>query len=145
MTKYTFLAVMTIAGFASCKSEKQATTASADETTQVADTLRYDNEVHLKNVRQLTFGGDNAEAGKGRTTCSYFLPGNESIIYASTHLADDNCPPEPKRREDGKYVWPIYESFDIFTADLEGNIINQLTDTPGYDAEPTVSPKGDKI
>jgi len=154
------------------------------------DGLTYPKEKHFKNVRQLTFGGDNAEAywsfdnkqlvfqatnkkwgvecdqiyimdiedsfpegkqakmvstGKGRTTCSYFMPGNESIIYASTHLVNENCPPVPERREDGKYVWPIYESFDIFTADLDGNILKRLTDTPGYDAEPTVSPKGDKI
>lgn len=152
--------------------------------------LLYPNEKHLKNMRQITFGGDNAEAywsfddkqlvfqstnnawgvecdqiyvmdanesfadgkqakmlstGKGRTTCSYFMPGNQSIIYASTHLVDEACPPVPERRADGKYVWPIYESFDIFTADLDGNILKQLTDTPGYDAEPTVSPKGDKI
>ncbi|MBF25503.1 MAG: hypothetical protein CMP49_03170 [Flavobacteriales bacterium] len=83
--------------------------------------------------------------GFGRTTCSYFLPGDTLIIYASTHLSDSLCPPEPKRREDGKYVWPIYESFDIFIADLNGNIVNQLTDSPGYDAEATLSPLGDKI
>jgi len=155
-----------------------------------AGELKYSKEIHLKNIRQLTFGGDNAEAywsfddkylvfqannekwgvecdqiyymdptkemtaetthpllstGKGRTTCSYFLPGNKEIIYASTHLANDACPPTPERRTDGKYVWPIYESFDIFTADLNGNLLKQLTDTPGYDAEPTVSPKGDLI
>ncbi len=82
--------------------------------------------------------------GYGRTTCSYFLPGDTTIVYASTHLADSACPPTPERTN-GKYVWPIYESFDIFTADLEGNIIAQLTDEPGYDAEATVSPQGDKI
>ena len=154
------------------------------------DTMKFEEEVHLKNVRMLTNGGDNAEAywsfddknlvfqakneawgtecdqiyffnpendniissvpkllstGKGRTTCSYFLPGDNSIVYASTHLADENCPPEPDRREDGKYVWPIYESFDIFTADLEGNILTQLTNEPGYDAEATVSPDGNLI
>ncbi|HRF19694.1 MAG TPA: hypothetical protein PK977_16080, partial [Chitinophagaceae bacterium] len=27
-----------------------------------ADTLRYPEETHLKNIQQLTFGGDNAEA-----------------------------------------------------------------------------------
>jgi len=35
------------------------------ETTTVAentDTLRYEEEKHLANIRQLTFGGDNAEA-----------------------------------------------------------------------------------
>ena len=81
---------------------------------------------------------------KGRTTCSYFLPDNKHIVYASTHLVDDACPEVPLR-EDGNYVWPVYDSFDIFVADLEGNITAQLTSEVGYDAEPTVSPQGDKI
>jgi Tol biopolymer transport system component len=92
----------------------------------------------MKNMPQLL------STGKGRTTCSYFLPGDSTIVYASTHLVDTACPAVPERN-DGKYVWPIYESFDIFTADLEGNIVAQLTNEPGYDAEATVSPKGDKI
>ena len=145
---------------------------------------------YLKNIKQLTFGGNNAEAywsfddsklvfqsdfakwgnscdqmfyldwqkddlskntptrlstGLGRTTCAYFLPGDKTIVYASTHLVDPACPPVPERRADGKYVWPIYPSFDIFTADLKGNILSQLTKEEGYDAEATVSPKGDKI
>jgi len=83
--------------------------------------------------------------GKGRTTCSYFLPGDTTILYASTHLAGDECPLKPAPRADHKYVWAIYDSFDIFITDLKGNIIKQLTNTPGYDAEATVSPKGDKI
>ena len=83
--------------------------------------------------------------GLGRTTCSYFLPGDSTIVYASTHLGSKACPPVPEKREDGKYVWPIYSDFDIFVADLEGNIIQQLTDYEGYDAEATVSPEGDKI
>jgi Tol biopolymer transport system component len=82
--------------------------------------------------------------GKGRTTCSYFLPGDSTVVYASTHLAGDDCPESP-RNVDGKYVWPIFPSFDIFVADLNGNIIQQLTDNPGYDAEATVSPDGQKI
>lgn len=157
---------------------------------QSTDTLKYEQEKHLANVTQLTFGGDNAEAywsfdqsklsfqatneewnapcdqiylydlstpltpgevpkristGKGRTTCAYFLPGDTTILYASTHLEHDTCPPVPEREPGGKYVWPIYEAFDIFVADLDGNIIKQLTNSPGYDAEATVSPKGDKI
>ncbi len=83
--------------------------------------------------------------GLGRTTCSYFLPGDSTILYASTHLNNENCPPVPEKRADGKYIWPIYSSFDIFIADLNGNILKQLTDFEGYDAEATVSPKGDKI
>ena len=147
--------------------------------------VHYKLEKHLMNVRQLTFGGDNAEAyfsfdnskitfqatnekwnvpcdqiylsrldhftpsllstGKGRTTCSYYLAGDTTVLYASTHLSGNECPPKPAPRADHKYVWAIYESFDIFVADLKGNIIRQLTNTPGYDAEATVSPKGDKI
>ena len=82
--------------------------------------------------------------GTGRTTCSYFLPDNKHIIYASTHLDDENCPETPLRRE-GRYVWPVYSSYDIFMADLNGKIIKQLTNENGYDAEATVSPLGDKI
>ena len=82
--------------------------------------------------------------GHGRTTCSYFLPGDSLIIYASTHLSDSLCPETPKSI-DGKYVWPIYDSFDIFIANLDGEIIKQLTTNSGYDAEATVSPIGDKI
>lgn len=158
---------------------------------EATDTLRYENEVHLKNLRQLTFGGDNAEAywsfdseklvfqannpawgtgcdqifwmdlaadasekaeglnqisnGLGRTTCAYFLPGDTSVVFASTHLADTLCPPVPPRGPNGEYVWPIYEGYDIFTYDLEGNQLEQLTFEPGYDAEATVSPTGDRM
>ena len=38
-----------------------------------------------------------------------------------------------------------YDSYDIYEADFDGNILRKLTDSPGYDAEATVSPKGDKI
>ena len=159
--------------------------------TKIVNKLHYKQEKHLKNVRQLTFGGDNAEAywsfdntklvfqaskkkwgdncdqiyimnisddlrkgqkhqlvstGTGRTTCSYFLPGNETIVYSSTHLADKECPPVPKKEDYGnKYIWPVYEGYDIFVADTKGNQLKQLTFEEGYDAEPTVSPKGDKI
>ena len=82
--------------------------------------------------------------GKGRTTCSYFMPGNESILYASTHLGNENCPDAP-RVINGKYVWPIFADYDIFVADLNGNITSQLTTDAGYDAEATVSPDGKKI
>lgn len=153
------------------------------------NSLRYEQEVHLKNIKQLTFGGNNAEAywsydntklvfqsdnadwgnecdqiyyidlndlpepgeepplistGLGRTTCSYFLPDN-TIVYGSTHQADVKCPEVPERAPGGAYVWPIYEEYDIYRANLDGEIIDTLTTTPGYDAEATVSPQGDKI
>lgn len=158
--------------------------------TKVKTTIHYDQEVHFGEVRQLTFGGDNAEAyfsfdnqmlvfqsnnpawdlscdqifytrladshmdtvmpqmistGLGRTTCSFFMPGDTTILFASTHQGNGSCPHVPKPREDGKYVWPIYSDYDIYVADLKGNIIKTLVENPGYDAEATVSPKGDKI
>lgn len=155
---------------------------------QTKDTIIFPEEKYFKNIRQVTFGGDNAEAywsfddsklifqsnfkdwgvncdqmflmnvddvfkdskplmlstGKGRTTCGYFMPDGKHVLYASTHLKEDDCPTVPSRN-DGKYTWPIYDAYDIFIADLEGNIVAQLTDEPGYNAEATVSPKGDKI
>lgn len=81
--------------------------------------------------------------GMGRTTCGYFLPGDTTVFYASTHLADENCPPPPDRSHG--YAWELYSTYDIFLANLDGTIIKQLTNSPGYDAEGTVSPTGDKI
>lgn len=81
--------------------------------------------------------------GFGKTTCSYFLPGDKKIIYSSTHLADKNCPPPPDYSKG--YVWKLYDSFDVFSANADGSDVKQLTFTKGYDAESTVSPVGDKI
>lgn len=154
------------------------------------DTLQYSEEKHFKNLQQLTFGGDNAEAyfsydgkwlifqrtnakeglpcdqifigkipapgekfepkmvssGKGRTTCGAFMKDGKHIIYASTFKGGDSCPPVPDRSKYGnKYIWPLYESYDIFMADLNGKIVKQLTNTPRYDAEATLSPDGKKM
>ena len=76
-------------------------------------------------------------SGKGRTTCGYFTyPDGDSILYSSTHLAGDACPPEPDRSQG--YVWPIYDSYDIFEAGRPDGALRQVTHTPGYDAEATV-------
>jgi Tol biopolymer transport system component len=84
--------------------------------------------------------------GKGRTTCGAFLKDGKHIIYASTHLGADTCPPVPDRKKYGnKYIWPLYDSYDIFMADLNGKIVKQLTHSKGYDAEATISPDGKKM
>ncbi|RLD41933.1 MAG: hypothetical protein DRI89_08530 [Bacteroidetes bacterium] len=83
--------------------------------------------------------------GLGRTTCSYFMPGDTTVLYASTRSGSDECPPDPTKREDGKYVWPIYPDFDIYVSNLKGEIVDTLVSGPGYDAEATVSAQGDKI
>lgn len=88
-------------------------------------------------------GAKLISTGKGRTTCSFFLPDGGHILYASTHLGGDACPPEPDRRKG--YVWVLYPTYDIFVADTNGTIVRRLTETPGYDAEAVVSPRGDRI
>jgi TolB protein len=39
--------------------------------------------------------------GKGRTTCGAFLKDGKHIVYASTHLGADTCPPVPDRKKSG--------------------------------------------
>ena len=159
------------------------------------DSLRYDGEAHIRNVRQLTFGGNNAEAywsfddtqlifqsdwgrinsqgcdqqfvmnadgspieggaasvpspethyrrvstGQGRTTCGYFLPSGR-VVFASTHRESRACPPAAQMTG-GRYVWSIYDSYDIYTANADGSDVQPLITGPGYDAEATVSPDG---
>ena len=84
-----------------------------------------------------------ASTGTGRTTCAYFLPEDERIVYASTHEGGQDCPPVPDHSRG--YVWPIYESYDIYRARPDGSDVSKLTDIEGYDAEATVSPIGDRI
>lgn len=184
------LPVLALACGSPATADKEAPKADTTAQAAPADTLIAPGEKHFKSLKQLTFGGDNAEAywsfagdklvfqatnpawgescdqiyvfnpftddlrkaaptkvslNGGRTTCSYFLPGDSLVVFGSTHEGGHACPAHPERRPDGKYVWPIYPSFDIYTADLKGNLRNQLTKTPGYDAEATVSPKGDRI
>jgi Tol biopolymer transport system component len=61
-------------------------------------------------------------------------------------LGADSCPPVPDRAKYGnKYIWPLYNSYDIFMADMSGKIVKQITSAKGYDAEATLSPDGKKM
>ncbi len=164
--------------------------AAADSIGWNADTLIGAQEKHLVHLKQLTYGGNNAEAywsfggrllsfqsdfadwhnecdqihvfdpfhddlrqqapvklslGGGRTTCSYFMPGDSLVLFASTQSGGASCPAVPPHTPGGKYIWPIYPDYEIYVSDLKGNMRKQLTNTPGYDAEATISPKGDRI
>jgi Tol biopolymer transport system component len=78
--------------------------------------------------------------GRGRTTCAYFYDRDRRVLFASTHLAADSCPPLPDYSKG--YVWPLYPGYDIFTSRPDGSDLRRLTDHPGYDAEATVSVDG---
>ena len=81
--------------------------------------------------------GKLVSTGKGRTTCSYFLKGDQQIIYASTHESSPECPTPPDMSKG--YNWGLFE-YDIYKANADGSNLTKLTDTPGYDAEGTVCP-----
>jgi TolB protein len=143
----------------------------------------HSEETHFRNLRQLTFGGQNAEgywsadgkrivyqrmneaegvmcdqeyvadlatgksrrvsSGKGRVTCGYFYDRDRRVLYASTHLAAPACPP-PVDHSKG-YAWAMTAGYDIVSHALDGSGFKRLTDTPGYDAEGTLSPDGKTI
>jgi Tol biopolymer transport system component len=82
-------------------------------------------------------------AGTGKTTCSFYMPGDDRVIFASTHGASPAPPPKPDHSQG--YVWPIHPEFDLWTSDSSGGNLRQLTDNPGYDAEAVLSPDGNWI
>lgn len=74
-------------------------------------------------------------SGKGRTTCGYFdYPKGDSLIYATTETAGEQCPPPPDHASG--YVWATYPSFDIVRRAADGRTTPLITE-PGYDAEAT--------
>lgn len=81
--------------------------------------------------------------GTGRTTCSFYMPGDRQILFASTHASSDDClPPADFSRG---YVWKIYPQYDLYIRDLDTWELKPLAPAPGYDAEAVVSPDGQKI
>lgn len=117
----------TAMALAACQSNSESADGKSGATWE--SKIKYDDEIHLEGIRQLTNGGDNAEAyfsfdgsmltfqsnaekwgnncdqiyafdwnqdtiwdkepqlisnDLGRTTCAYFMPGDSTILYAST-------------------------------------------------------------
>ena len=86
-------------------------------------------------------GGDlrRVSSGKGRTTCGYFFPGGDRILYSSTEHAGEACPPPPDYSQG--YVWALYD-YDIYTANPDGSNARRLTRDAGYNAEATMRRDG---
>jgi len=137
-------------------------------------------ERHLRNIRQLTNGGENAEAyfshdgkrlifqstragrscdqqyvmnvdgshvrrvsnGSGKTTCGYFMKGDRTILFASSHASQNECPVRPDASKG--YVWRL-APFDIYTARADGSRLRRLTRYGVYTAEAVLSPDGRRI
>ena len=89
--------------------------------------------------------------GIGKTTCAFFRPGTDEVLFASTHLDPEAVAKQKAEfdlRASGKqrrYSWDYDEHMDIFIARRDGSNLRQLTRTPGYDAEASFSPGGQLI
>jgi TolB protein len=81
--------------------------------------------------------------GLGVCTCAYFLPNGREVLYSSTQAWQSDCPP-PVDHSHG-YTWMVHPEYDIYVKDLAANTERRLTDVWGYDAETTISPRGDAI
>jgi len=89
--------------------------------------------------------------GTGKTTCAFFRPGSDEVLFASTHLDPVSAAKQKAEfdfRASGKerrYSWDYDEHMDIFSARRDGSNIRRLTSSPGYDAEGAFSPDGKLI
>jgi Tol biopolymer transport system component len=90
--------------------------------------------------------------GVGKTTCSFFRPGTDEVIFASSHLdpealekqkADLAARLSGERPQRG--AWDYEPHMDIFLSRRDGTGLKRLTEEFGYDAEASVSPDGSKI
>ena len=99
----------------------------------------------------LTGDTHRVSPGIGKTTCAFFRPGTDEVLYASTHhdvFAKAKQEEELKFRASGeerRYSWDYDEAMDIFSANRDGSNLKQLTNAPGYDAEASYSPDGKHI
>ena len=86
--------------------------------------------------------------GTGKTTCSFFRPNSDEILFSSTHLD-----PKSKQYQDeelafrasGKerrYSWDYDPEMDIFAYSEKTGGMKRLTTARGYDAEASYSPDG---
>jgi len=86
--------------------------------------------------------------GTGKTTCAFFRPGSDQILFSSTH-ADPNSKKlqeeELAFRASGqqrRYSWDYDPHMDIYAYSEGTGALKRLTTTTGYDAEAGYSPDG---
>ena len=126
---------------------------SPDGTKLILQTERYPGNpfFQIYTLDLVTGHSRLISPGVGRTTCSYFRPGTDEVLFASTHL--DPQAREKQRREyeerqkpaAHRVPWVYDEYFDIFSCDRRGRHLRRLTEAFGYDAEGAYSPDGKLI
>lgn len=184
---------------------KQQHPASSNEATFESKThsLGDSRDTHLANTKQLTFGGQNAEAyfaydntklvfqatarhaekqcdqiysvningsdkkllstGDNTTTCSFFYPDDQHILYASTHADVKDCPSpadfskgypwrldndseglaEHQRRLDKGLIRPT--SLHLYLIGVDGSTKQHITGYGKASFGPFFHPSGEKI
>ena len=89
--------------------------------------------------------------GIGKTTCAFFRPGTDDILFASTHHDPRSLElqqTEFDRRgsgEERRYDWDYDPEMDLYVARDPGAEPQRLTEARGYDAEGSYSPDGEWI
>jgi len=89
--------------------------------------------------------------GMGKTTCAFFRPGSDEIMFGSTHLD-----PKSKQYQDDelafrasgkerRYAWDYDPEMDIYAYNDKSGAMKRLTTARGYDAEGGYSPDGQWI
>ena len=89
--------------------------------------------------------------GIGKTTCPFFRPGSDEILFASTHadpkskqLQDEELAFRASGKE-RRYSWDYDPEMDIYAYSEKTGALKRLTTARGYDAEGSYSPDGQWI
>jgi len=86
--------------------------------------------------------------GIGKTTCAFFRPGTDEILFSSTHhdpKSKQYQDEENAFRASGKerrYSWDYDVEMDIYAYGEKSSDLKRLTTAHGYDAEASYSPDG---
>ena len=89
--------------------------------------------------------------GTGKTTCAFFRPGTDQILFASTHHDPRSLQLQKEEldfRASGKerrYAWDYDPEMDIYAVSESTGALTRLTTARGYDAEAGYSPDGQWI
>jgi Tol biopolymer transport system component len=89
--------------------------------------------------------------GYGKTTCSFFRPGSDQILFASTHHDPKSKALQKEEldfRASGKerrYAWDYDPEFELYALSEKSGQFTRLTNARGYDAEGSYSPDGQWI
>ena len=103
-------------------------------------------------VLDLTTGeSTRISPGTGKTTCAFFRPGSDQILFSSTHHDPKSAQYQKEELEfrasgrERRYAWDYDPEMEIYAHDAGSGALTRLTDAPGYDAEASYSPDGQWI